>query len=126
VATDIAARGIDIDALSHVVNFDVPASPEDYVHRVGRTARAEAKGDAFVFVAPEEESSLRGIEREIGRRFPRVTLPGFDYASRPAEKLEVPLARRLAEMRAHRGHAPRSGASAARRTRTSGRPGWRS
>jgi ATP-dependent RNA helicase RhlE len=114
VATDIAARGIDIDALSHVVNFDVPNSPEDYVHRVGRTARAEAKGDAFLFVAPEEESDLRGIEKAIGRRFPRVTLPGFDYAKRPAEKLEVPLAHRLAQMRAHRAHAARP---AARRSR---------
>ena len=91
VATDIAARGIDVDALSHVINFDVPASPEDYVHRVGRTARAEAKGDAFLFVSPEEEANLRGIERAIGKRLPRVTLPGFDYTKRPAEKLEVPL-----------------------------------
>ena len=110
VATDIAARGIDIDALSHVVNFDVPNSPEDYVHRVGRTARAEATGDAFLFVAPEEESDLRGIEKAIGKRLPRVTLPGFDYTKRPAEKLEVPLATRLATMRAQRGHAPRPGA----------------
>jgi ATP-dependent RNA helicase RhlE len=114
VATDIAARGIDIDALSHVVNFDVPASPEDYVHRVGRTARAEATGDAFLFVAPEEESNLRGIEKAIGKRLPRVTVPGFDYSKRPAEKLEVPLATRLAAMRAQRGHAPRPGAGARR------------
>jgi ATP-dependent RNA helicase RhlE len=122
VATDIAARGIDIDALSHVVNFDVPSSPEDYVHRVGRTARAEATGDAFLFVAPEEETHLRGIEKAIGRRLPRVTVPGFDYAKRPAEKLEVPLATRLAEMRAHRGHAPRPGAGAWRESRRPGRP----
>ena len=59
VATDIAARGIDVEALSHVVNFDVPASPDDYIHRVGRTARAEATGDAFTFVAPDEEGDLR-------------------------------------------------------------------
>ena len=117
VATDIAARGIDVDALSHVINFDVPNSPDDYVHRVGRTARAEAKGDAFLFVSPEEESDLRSIERAIGKRLPRVTLPGFDYTKRPAEKLEVPLARRLAEMREQRAraraksgaHGPRSG-----------------
>ena len=118
VATDIAARGIDIDALSHVVNFDVPNSPEDYVHRVGRTARADAKGDAFLFVAPDEESDLRGIERAIGKRLPRVTLPGFDYSKRPAEKLEIPLGQRLAEMRAHRSHASRP---AARVSRFSGR-----
>src|SRR4051812_9073162 len=60
VATDIAARGIDIEALGHVVNFDVPKVPEDYIHRVGRTARAEAVGDAFTFVAPEEEPDLLG------------------------------------------------------------------
>ncbi len=99
VATDIAARGIDVEALSHVVNFDVPASPDDYVHRVGRTARAESKGDAFLFVAPEEEGALRDIERVIKKRLVRITLPGFDYTKRPAEKLEVPLAQRLAEHR---------------------------
>ena len=108
VATDIAARGIDVDALSHVINFDVPASPDDYVHRVGRTARAGAAGDAFLFVSPQEETDLRAIERVIGRRLPRVTLPGFDYTKKPAEKLEVPLARRLAEMRQRRTH-PRHG-----------------
>ena len=68
VATDVAARGIDVDALSHVINFDVPASPEDYVHRVGRTARAEAKGDAFLFVSPAEEADVRGIERASGAK----------------------------------------------------------
>jgi ATP-dependent RNA helicase RhlE len=79
VATDIAARGIDVEALSHVVNFDVPHSPEDYVHRVGRTARAERTGDAYVFVSPEEESQVKRIERVIGKRIPRVQLAGFDY-----------------------------------------------
>ena len=79
VATDIAARGIDVEALSHVVNFDVPKCAEDYVHRVGRTARAAATGDAFLFVSPEEEADVRGIERAIGKRLPRLTLPEFDY-----------------------------------------------
>jgi superfamily II DNA/RNA helicase len=79
VASDIAARGIDVEGLSHVINFDVPASPDDYIHRVGRTARAEATGDAFLFVAPEEEGNLRAIERAIGKGLPRVTVPGFDY-----------------------------------------------
>jgi ATP-dependent RNA helicase RhlE len=106
VATDIAARGIDVEALSHVINFDVPASPEDYVHRVGRTARAEMKGDAFIFVSPEEESDVARIERAIGKRLPRVTVPGFDY-NRKAEKLEIPLAQRLATMRAQRGASGR-------------------
>jgi len=108
VATDIAARGIDVDDLSHVVNFDVPASPEDYVHRVGRTARAEAKGDAFMFVSPEEEADVRGIERAIGRKLPRHTLAGFDYSRRPAAKLETPLHERLARVRAERAHRRRA------------------
>jgi ATP-dependent RNA helicase RhlE len=114
VATDIAARGIDVEALSHVVNFDVPASPEDYVHRVGRTARAEQKGDAFVFVSPEEEADVRGIERALGQRLPRVTVEGFDYARRATEKLEIPLGQRLAEHRARQkpraAQGPRPGA----------------
>ena len=80
VATDIAARGIDIDGLSHVVNFDVPNVPDDYIHRVGRTARADATGAAFTFVSPDEESDLRTIERAlrtpIERRRPgAVSLP---------------------------------------------------
>src|SRR5437667_2472948 len=79
VATDIAARGIDVTALGHVINFDVPGQAEDYIHRVGRTARAELTGSAFTLVAPEEEGSLRGIERAVGHRLPRVTLPDFDY-----------------------------------------------
>jgi ATP-dependent RNA helicase RhlE len=82
VATDIAARGIDVTALGHVVNFDVPIVPDDYIHRVGRTARAELTGSAFTLVAPEEEGSLRGIERAVGHRLPRVTLPDFDYQAR--------------------------------------------
>ena len=102
VATDIAARGIDIDALSHVVNFDVPPLPEDYIHRVGRTARAEARGDALTLVAPGEEADLRTIEQAIGTRLSRVTLPDFDYGQRSAERLEIPLADRLAAMRAQR------------------------
>ena len=82
VATDIAARGIDVTALGHVVNFDVPAVPEDYIHRVGRTARAEMTGAAFTLVSPEEEGNLRGIERAIEKRLPRVTVPDFDYTKR--------------------------------------------
>ena len=114
VATDIAARGIDIDALSHVVNFDVPPMPEDYIHRVGRTARAEALGDALTLVAPNEEGDLRTIERAIGTRITRATLPDFDYSQRQSERLEVPLAERLAAMRAQRA-GQRRGASGGRR-----------
>jgi ATP-dependent RNA helicase RhlE len=98
VATDIAARGIDVTDLGHVVNFDVPAVPDDYVHRVGRTGRAEAVGTAFTLVSPEEENSLRSIERAIGKRLPRVILPDFDYAAR-SQPLELPHAQRIAEIR---------------------------
>jgi ATP-dependent RNA helicase RhlE len=103
VATDIAARGIDVEALSHVVNFDVPAVPDDYIHRVGRTGRAELTGDAFTFVAPGEETDLRAIERAVKRTLPRVTLPDFDYKARPQAKLEIPLAERIAEIRRRKG-----------------------
>jgi ATP-dependent RNA helicase RhlE len=102
VATDIAARGIDVEALSHVVNFDVPAVPEDYIHRVGRTGRAELTGDAFTFVAPEEEGDIKAIERAIGKVLPRVTLPDFDYKARPQAKLEIPLAERIAAIRSRK------------------------
>lgn len=100
VATDIAARGIDVEELGHVVNFDVPMAPEDYIHRVGRTGRAEATGDAFTFVAPEEEGELKDIEKAISKRLPRVILPDFDYAARAEQKLEIPLAERIAVIRA--------------------------
>jgi len=99
VATDIVARGIDVEALEHVVNFDVPNQPEDYIHRVGRTARADATGDAYTLFSPEEEKELRAIEREIGKRIPRRTVEGFDYAARATERFEVPIGERIAEIR---------------------------
>ncbi len=83
VATDIAARGIDVEALGLVVNFDVPHVPEDYIHRVGRTARMEATGDAYTLVSPNEEGDLRAIESHIGKRLPRRNIPGFNYAQSP-------------------------------------------
>lgn len=86
VATNIAARGLDVTHITHVISHDVPHVPEDYVHRIGRTARAEAQGDAFILVSPAEEKSLAQIERHIGQRLPRVTLPDFDYRqSAPAK-----------------------------------------
>jgi len=102
VATDIAARGIDINALSHVVNFDVPGLPEDYIHRVGRTARLAATGEALTLVSPDEEADLRTIERAVATRIARLTLPGFDYGMKPAGRFEVPLADRIAAIRARR------------------------
>jgi ATP-dependent RNA helicase RhlE len=102
VATDIVARGIDVEALDHVVNFDVPNTPDDYIHRVGRTARAEATGDAFTFFAPEESQQVRAIEQATGRTIERRTVNGFDYNARTAEKLELSLQERAATMRARR------------------------
>ena len=121
VATDIAARGIDVEALSHVVNFDVPAMPEEYIHRVGRTARAEMTGDAITFVSPEEEGDLRAIERAISKRLPRVTLPDFDYAQKPQERLEIPIQERIAAIRARKAEArARAAAKAARKSGAAG------
>jgi ATP-dependent RNA helicase RhlE len=81
VATDIAARGIDVDGISHVVNFDFPMHPEDYVHRIGRTGRAHAVGDAISFVSPEDHTALRALERFIGRGIVRKKAEGFNYAT---------------------------------------------
>ncbi|HEX8385640.1 MAG TPA: DEAD/DEAH box helicase, partial [Rubricoccaceae bacterium] len=77
VATDLAGRGIDIDGVSHVVNFDTPGMPEDYIHRIGRTGRAEATGDAVTFVSADEASDLRAIEKHTGRPIELVTFDGF-------------------------------------------------
>jgi ATP-dependent RNA helicase RhlE len=117
VATDIVARGIDVEALGHVVNFDVPNVPDDYIHRVGRTARAETTGDAFTFVSPDEEGDLRAIEHAIGKRLPRVTLPGFDYSRKPAERFEIPIGERVAAIRAKKAEdRARSRAKSDRKT----------
>ena len=102
VATDVAARGIDVEALGHVVNFDLPGVPEDYIHRVGRTGRAAATGSAFSFVSPDEESDLVRIERAVGQKLPRVKLDGFAYGASADEPLEVPRGERIAAIRARR------------------------
>ncbi len=79
VATDIAARGIDVAGVTHVINYDVPENPEDYVHRIGRTGRAQAVGDAFTLVTPENADDIRDIQRFIGQKIPELRLEGFDY-----------------------------------------------
>ncbi len=124
VATDIAARGIDVEALSHVVNFDVPHLPEDYIHRVGRTARAEATGDAFTFISGEEENDVRAIERAIGNRIPRVTPVGFDPTAVAAEQPETPIAERIAAIRQRKSEDRARAAAKANRPADprSGRP----
>ena len=92
--------------------------PEDYIHRVGRTARAELTGSAFTLVAPEDEASIRDIERAINKRLPRVTVPDFDYTARSEQRLEVPHAQRIAEIRARKAEErQRAKANADRRAR---------
>ena len=88
VATDIAARGIDVDGISHVVNYDFPMHPEDYVHRIGRTGRAHAIGDAISFIAPEDQAALRSLERFIGRGIVRKRAEGFNYHAPAPEREE--------------------------------------
>jgi ATP-dependent RNA helicase RhlE len=78
-ATDIAARGIDVSRVSHVINFDVPDTPETYIHRIGRTARMSQKGDAYTLVTPEDDATVRSIERLLGKPLERRTVPDFDY-----------------------------------------------
>jgi len=84
VATDIAARGIDVDGISHVVNYDFPMQSEDYVHRIGRTGRAQAVGDAISFVTSEDQGDLRALERFIGRGIVRTRAEGFNYSAAPS------------------------------------------
>ena len=106
VATDLAGRGIDLDGVSHVVNFDTPHVPEDYIHRIGRTGRAESTGDAISFVSPEEAPNLRGIEKHTGRAIEEARYPDFVP---PPRDLAAPIDRRYelgsgpATMRTPRG-----------------------
>ena len=114
VATDIVARGIDVTLLDHVINFDVPHTPEDYIHRIGRTARAEATGDAFTFVSHEEEKDVKDIEKVLGKKIERRKVKDFDYNATGQEKLEIPLAERIAAIRERkRGERARAAERAA-------------
>jgi ATP-dependent RNA helicase RhlE len=81
VATDIAQRGLDVSGITHVINYDVPQQPEDYVHRIGRTGRAAATGDAFTFMSPDEIAMVRTIERVIGQQIPRISVAGYDFGT---------------------------------------------
>jgi ATP-dependent RNA helicase RhlE len=90
VATDIAQRGLDVSGISHVINYDVPQQPEDYVHRIGRTGRAAATGDAFTFMSPDEIAMVRAIERTIGQQIPRISVPGYDFGTTAEATVAVP------------------------------------
>jgi ATP-dependent RNA helicase RhlE len=120
VATNIAARGLDVEGISHVINYDVPDHPEDYVHRIGRTARADADGDAISLVTPEDEAMIYRIEHLLGYKIARKTLAGFDYDV-PAPSWARPSAKALlAKTRKSRSLADRwrsmSGGSSGRRS----------
>ena len=105
VATDIAARGIDVDGIRMVVNFDVPTDPEVYVHRVGRTARAGAQGLALTLISPDEWLLMADVEKLIGKGFPREVIPGFEPSVAPLQ----PKAQRAEAARPERSLRPRRG-----------------
>ena len=120
IATDIAARGIDVAGISHVINFDLPHVAEDYVHRIGRTARAGTTGDAVSLAAPEERLQLAAIERLIGAAIPRETVPGFQATldAAPPERKRPPARPKRRGTRGGDGHAhtaqPEAGGSRTR------------
>ena len=114
VATDIAARGIDISELPYVVNYELPQVAEDYVHRIGRTGRAGIEGKAYALVAHDEQSELAAIERLLGTRIPRVTISGFDFHARPTViDTAPPHERRQPSGRAPQRHTARPGGQGA-------------
>jgi ATP-dependent RNA helicase RhlE len=84
VATDIAARGIDVESISHVINYDMPDTTDAYIHRIGRTGRAERTGDAFTLVAPDDEDMVRTLEKIMGHKLERRKVEGFDYSQVPS------------------------------------------
>jgi ATP-dependent RNA helicase RhlE len=86
VATDIAARGLDVDSISHVINFDMPDTADAYIHRIGRTGRAERSGDAFTLVTPNDDGMIRTLEKIMGHKLERQTIKGFDYSASAAPR----------------------------------------
>jgi ATP-dependent RNA helicase RhlE len=87
IATDVAARGLDIDSISHVINYDIPDTADAYVHRIGRTGRAEREGQAFTLVTPEDEKMVRDIEKRVGYKIPTVKLENFDYKAQATKPI---------------------------------------
>jgi ATP-dependent RNA helicase RhlE len=126
VATDIAARGLDVEGISHVINYDMPATADDYIHRIGRTGRAERTGDAFTLVAPDDKDMVRTLEKIMGQPLARQTLADFDYNA-PVSPISSPQGRSAPAIREAHHHTP-----AVRRIKPLGRrmlhakPGWRS
>ena len=118
VATDIAARGIDVAGVTHVINYDIPKNPEDYVHRIGRTGRAQREGDAFTLITNEDAEAARDVEKYLGEKVARMNVEGFDYHAPPSA---AALARGDAE-RPAAGY-PRGGSSGGGRRQPSGSSG---
>lgn len=116
VATDIAARGLDIETVSHVINYDIPASPDDYIHRIGRTGRAEREGDAFTLITPEDHQMVRDIERTLGKSIARQKLEGFNYSEPPKPALPQ------TDMPIREVHSPRPSARPASRPSVERKP----
>jgi ATP-dependent RNA helicase RhlE len=124
VATDIAARGIDVAGVTHVINYDVPENPEDYVHRIGRTGRAQAVGDAFTLVTPENAGDVRDIERFIGQKIPELRLEGFEYRAFVARAVQPQQQRRHQHRPQRRAsHGNRSGSAEGERGQPQANPG---
>jgi ATP-dependent RNA helicase RhlE len=107
VATDIAARGLDVENISHVINYDMPDTADAYIHRIGRTGRAERTGDAFTLTTPDDDAMVRALEKIMNQRLPRRTLEGFDYkAPAPERRIETGASSRPPERR-HETSRPR-------------------
>jgi ATP-dependent RNA helicase RhlE len=116
VATDIAARGLDVDSISHVINFDMPDTSDAYIHRIGRTGRAERTGDAFTLITPEDDEMVRELEKIMKQKLPRELVDGFDYTV-PAPPQQNPPGQRGVRPQSHtpqastrRSRPPRQGA----------------
>lgn len=121
VATDIAARGIDVSQVSHVINYDIPDTPDAYIHRIGRTGRAARRGDAFTLVTTEDTVMVRAIEKVLGSGIERRTLADFDYqAAAPARQPQPPRTPRQANKRPQNASSARQGKGSRRPRRPSG------
>ncbi len=125
VATDIAARGIDVTKISHVINYDIPSTPEIYIHRIGRTGRATRSGDAFTLTTVDDASMVRAIDRVLGARVERRTLPDFDYNSPPPQTAGKPGGKPKGRGRTWRSSTPSANSrfkGRSRRRNRNGRP----
>jgi ATP-dependent RNA helicase RhlE len=108
VATNVAARGIDVRGVTHVVNYDAPDAPEEYVHRIGRTGRAGEQGESLVLVSPAEEGKLARVERLVKRRIERRRAEGFDYGPRQSESAAIGRSPGPSEGPRHAGRRPKA------------------